>query len=151
MTRRRGWNTLSSSYRNRIIRNLGQGDERVARRLYERGVSLKRARGHAVRNAAKPAPKPIRKTPRQRRIAELRQEENILRKLVAIRISHFRVNQPPGDTEMIYQQLRRYSDPDVQQIDSYSSGAAFKAFLKDEMDVSPDNFFYHSQDYYVAR
>lgn len=70
MAKRAGWENLSPGMRARYTRTLGQGDPKQAERLYNRGVSLSRARGHAT-GAARPAPRrPV--SERARRIAGMR-------------------------------------------------------------------------------
>lgn len=72
MAVRKGWNNLSQSQRDRYTRTLGQGDVRVASRLYNRGVDLGRARGHG-HGAAAPAPKsPGLPAEQQGRLKEIR-------------------------------------------------------------------------------
>jgi hypothetical protein len=51
MARTRNWDTdiKSATYRKRLIRDLGKGNESVARRRYESGEYLGKARGHGNR------------------------------------------------------------------------------------------------------
>jgi hypothetical protein len=117
MSMRAGWTNLSAGQRVRYTRALGQGNARLAERLYTRGASLKRARGHGG-GAARPAPARPGPAP------EVRQRMDTLRELtrlnravghVAANAHNTRKHGKPNEAE-IRRQLSRFTDNQLDRV-----------------------------------
>jgi hypothetical protein len=123
MSFRIGWSNLSEGQRDRYTGSLGQGNAKLAERLYTSGAPLGRARGHYA-GAARPAePKP-KPAPRVRRRMEKLQDRTRLNRAVL----HFAANasstrkhgetrshgQP--DENKIRDEFSRYTDDQLDQI-----------------------------------
>ena len=120
MTRRAGWSNLSAGQRARYTRTLGQGNAKQAERLYSRGASLKRARGHDS-GAARPAPKPKTPAKTQKRIDELRERTRLDRAVNKISANVSKRRSGKADTGKIREGLSRYSPKELDNIQKMSA------------------------------
>jgi hypothetical protein len=157
MSERIGWSNLSEGQRDRYTRTLGQGNAKQAERLYTRGASLKRARGHDT-GAARPAePRPKPPAQVQRRMAKLQDRTLLNRAAAHVSANAGTRHAQPGeklppwagrrsgkaDTDKIREQLGGYSNEQLDRISKMTADEQRQWLRGEAGPAEAAEFWYH--------